>query len=72
MKLVGFISTVAAALERIFCPSMTPPQIDIVLGVRQFKNARFELFNSLPTEAVTPAIEVDGFALRQSVGIAPK
>jgi len=48
------------------------PQIYIVLGVRQFQDARFELFDLFPTEAIAPAIEVDSFALWQSVGIAPK
>jgi len=48
------------------------PLIDIVLGVRLFQDARFELFDFFPTEAIAPAIEVDSFALWQSVGIAPK
>ena len=48
------------------------PLIDIVLGVRLFQNARFELFDFFPTEAIAPSIEVDGFALWQPVGIAPK
>jgi len=48
------------------------PLIDIVLGVRHFQDTRFELFDFFPTEAIAPAIEVDSFALWQSVGIAPK
>ena len=55
----------AAALDRIFCPSIAPPSL-----IGQLQYTRLEVFNLCPSKTFTIAVEVNSLTLWKVIRIA--